>query len=149
MLDDINDLVETKWASLSQTGQEAFKGRYGYVKSLLRKRIAAIKEKDEKPKPRPTAVEKRGADATLAAAKRRERGELLLKLGTEYGDARVESVIASLNIDWHTVPDKFVRIVLLILKHGSERVMSESQSRWQAPPRYISSEQVAELEAAL
>lgn len=148
-LDDLNDLIETKWTEIGPVGQTYFKGRYEFHKSLIRKKIAELNAAEKKPKPKPTAAEKRVAADTFADAKKRERGELLLKLGVEYGDARVEQVIADLNIDWHAVPDKYVRIVRLILKHGSEKVNGESQKRWQAPPRYLGLEQVAELEGAL
>ena len=149
MLDDLNDLIETKWASLGPRGQPHFKGRYEFVKSLLRKRIAVLAAKEKEPTPRPTAKDKRCAADTLAEAKRRERGEILLKLAGEFGESLVESVIADLQIDWHVVSDKWVTVVRLICRHGKDRVNHEAESRFGAPPRYLESPQIAQIEAAL
>lgn len=146
-LDNLNDMIEGKWTEMGEIGQPHFKGRYEFIKSLLRKQIAALNAK--KAQPRATAAEKRSAADTQAEAKRRERGELLLKLGVEFGDARVEQVVGDLRIDWHSVPDKYIRIVKMILKHGVDLVNRESQSRWGAQPRYLGLDQVAELEKGL
>lgn len=113
---------------------------------ILRKRIDSVKAKEAKPKPRATAAEKRGDAQTLAEAKRRERGDLLLKLAGQFGAERVESVITSLDIDWYTVGQKWEVIVPMICRYGAEKVNGESGRRWGGKPRYLEREQLAELE---
>jgi hypothetical protein len=145
-VDDLVDTVETKWASLRPVEREFFVVRYDYLRLLIKKKIAALNAKKEQPKPRATAADKRSEAANLAEAKRRERGELLLTLASEFGAEHVESVIARLDINWYTFSDKWPRIVRMILKHGETRVNEESQKQWGANPQYLELDQLNKLE---
>jgi hypothetical protein len=115
--------------------------------SMLKKRIAELKSHDAKP--RSTAAEKRSVAAGEADVLRKERSDLILSLGKEHGDSLVEKTIADQGCEWFTCPDKFVRIVKLILKYGAERVNEMSMSNWQAAPRWLDFSQVDRLEIFL